>query len=45
MKTRPMKRVEKRNNPDAFWNKYLNPITMIPDRNRDRKIHKLRKIK
>lgn len=43
MSKRPMKRIPKRSNPDAFWNKFLNPITMMPDRNRDKRLNSLRK--
>lgn len=43
MSKRPMKRIPKRSNPDAFWHKFLNPITMMPDRNRDKRLSSLRK--
>ena len=40
MKKRPMKRVPKREIPDAFWNKDVNPITMWQDLRRHREINK-----
>lgn len=40
MKKRPMNRVPKRETPDAFWNKDVNPITMWQDLRRHREINK-----
>jgi len=35
-----MKRVQKRELPEAFWHKMVNPITMLMDRNQDKRISK-----
>ena len=40
MKKRAMKRVPKRTVPEAFWHKMVNPITMMMDRNQDKRISK-----
>lgn len=40
MKKRAMKRVPKRTAPEAFWHKLVNPITMMMDRNQDKRISK-----
>jgi len=40
MKKRSMKRVPKRTHPEAFWHKLVNPITMMMDRNQDKRISK-----
>lgn len=40
MKKRAMKRVPKRTSPEAFWHKLVNPITMMMDRNSDKRISK-----
>jgi hypothetical protein len=37
---RTMKRTHKRTNPEAFWNKDVNPITMWQDLKRHREITK-----
>ena len=44
MKKRAMKRTPERTpertNPEAFWHKMVNPITMLMDRNQDKRISK-----
>jgi hypothetical protein len=40
MKKRAMKRIPKREYPEAFWNKDVNPITMWQDLKRHREINK-----
>lgn len=40
MKKRAMNRVPKRIQPEAFWHKLVNPITMQMDRRQDKRISK-----
>ena len=39
-----MKKAPQRQTSDGFWHRFLNPITMMPDRARDKRLKRTRKI-